>query len=56
MHIVQHALSLLVVAQCVTAMNIKHQRSTLETGVKQALNSKTEQFITAKISSNALKQ
>ena len=44
-HIILHALSVLVVALCVTAMNINYQRSP-----------NTEQFITAKISGNALKQ
>jgi len=57
MHIFLHPLSLLVVAQCVTVMNINnYQRSRLGDRGKTALNAKTEQFITAKISGNALKQ
>jgi len=49
MHIILHALCLIV--QCVTeALQLKR----LEQNI--ALNAKTEQFITAKISSNALKQ
>jgi len=57
MHIILHALSLLVV-QCVTVMNIIYQRSNLgDTEKKTALDAiRTEQFITAKISDNALKQ
>jgi len=43
-HIILHALSVLVVL-CVAAMNINYQRSP-----------KTDQFTTAKISGNALKQ
>jgi len=44
-HIILHALSLLVVVTCVAVMNINYQRSP-----------KTKQFTTAKMSGNALKQ
>jgi len=43
MHIILHALHLLVVVQCVTVMNIRLEQHT-------ALIAKTEQFTTTKIS------
>jgi len=54
MHVILHALSLLVVVQCVIVVNISAlqiRRPELNT----ALNAKTEQFITANISGNVLK-
>jgi len=46
---VLRALSLLVVVQCVTVMNINYQRSKLGDRSKtQHSTTKTEQFITAK--------
>jgi len=57
LHIVLHALSLLVVVQCVTAMNIIISAFQVSRPVQHiALNAKTEQCITAKISGKALKQ
>ena len=60
MHIIIHALfTRCCRLQCVTVMNTNWFVSTLQVrGQKQntALNAKTEQFITAKISPNALKQ
>ena len=57
MHIILYALSLLVVAQCVTVMNIHYQRSQVRRPEQNtALNAKTKQFINAKISGNPLKQ
>jgi len=56
MRIILHALSSLVVVQCVTVKNINYQRSKLGDRSKTAFNANTEQFITAKISSNTLKQ
>jgi len=56
---VLHALSLglLVVKQCVTVMNQNYQRSRVRIPKQNtALSTKTEQFIIAKISGNALKQ
>jgi len=53
MHIILHALSLIVV-QCATVVNISAlqiRRPEQNT----ALNAKTEQFVTAKISGNAWK-
>jgi len=55
MHVTLHILSLLIVIQCVTVINITVlQVRRLEQNT--ALNAKTEQFITAKISGNALTQ
>jgi len=57
MHNILNALSLLVVLQCVTVMNLNYERSQgRKSEQNTALNAKTEQFITAKISGNALKQ
>jgi len=57
MHIILYALSLLVVAQCVTVMNIHYQRSQVRRPEQNtALNAKTKQFINAKISGHPLKQ
>ena len=58
MHIILHTLSFLVVVQCVTVMNINYyQRSNLGDRSKtQHSKTTTEQFITAKVSGNALKQ
>jgi len=55
MHNILYPLSLLVVVQYVTVMHINYQRSKFGDRSKTALNAKTEQFITAKVSSNALK-
>jgi len=57
MHIILHALVFLVVAQCVTVMNINHQRSKGRRPEQNtAFNAKTELFATVKICGNALKQ
>jgi len=53
MHILLHALSLLVLVQCITVMNINYMAFQVQ---NTGLNARTEQFITAKISCNALKQ
>jgi len=49
MHIILHALSLLVVVQCVTVMNVNYQRSKLEDW------SKTQQHSTLSQSSQSRK-
>ena len=54
MHVIRHALSLLVVLQSVTVMNTSALQVT-RPEQNTALNAKTEQFTTAKCS-NALKQ
>jgi len=57
MHIILHALSLLVVVKCITVMHLRYQRSQARRPEQNtALNSNIEQFITAKISGKALKQ
>jgi len=57
MRIILHELSLLIVAQCVTVRSIHYQRCNLGARRKNTtLSAKTEQFITAEISGNALKQ
>jgi len=55
MHIILHALSLLVVIKCVTVMNINYiSAESWETGAKHSTgantvsNAETEEFITAK--------
>ena len=57
MHIILHALSLLVVVKCITVMHLRYQRSQARRPEQNtALNSNIEQFITAKISGKGLKQ
>jgi len=56
MHIIPHALSLLVVVKCVTVMNMQSALQVKRPEQNTALNAKTEQFITAKLSRNTLKQ
>jgi len=57
MHIMLQALSLLVVVQLVTVMNVNYQRSKLGSEQNRALSAKNRAIIiTAKISGNALKQ
>jgi len=55
MHIILHILSLLVV-QCITVINKLSALQVRRPEQNTALNANTEQFITAKISGNALKQ
>jgi len=57
MHIILHALSLLVVVQYVTVMNLNVSALQVRRPKQNtALNATTEQFITTKISANTLKQ
>ena len=57
MYIILHAFSLLVVVQCVTVMNLNYYQRSQVGRPEQitALNAKTKQCITAKISGSALK-
>jgi len=58
MHIILYPLSLLVVLQCVTVMNLTRITALQVRRPEQntSFNAKIEQFITAKLSGNALKQ
>jgi len=58
MHNILHPLSLFVVVQCVTVMNINLSAIQVRRPEENtpALNAETEQFITAKISGHSLKQ
>ena len=56
MHTVLHSLSIIVVVQCFTVMNKLSAFKVRRPEQNTALNAKTEQFVTEKISGNTLKQ